>query len=89
MLRGYTSYSGVRLEATYGNAKRASAPMTTLVGDSLNATLSVANTSSANPGHFTLGRRVMSNGKQELWITKHPDNTMTVTHVYLAKKDNQ
>lgn len=89
MLRGYSAYSGVRLEATYGGAMSASAPMDIIVGNSLNNQVTVANTSSAKPGHFSLGRKIMSNGKQELWVTKHPDNTMTVTHVYLAKEEVQ
>lgn len=79
MLNGYAAYSGVDLVASYdgGTANNSLANK---------QPLTLNKTSSHRPGHYTLGKKVKSNDKHEMWITRHPDNTMTVTHVFKARQ---
>jgi|GEM_PF-3128366 len=81
MLRGYTAYSGVDLVASFsgGSANHASITDNDFIhqGNSL------------NPGHYRQGRRVKAHKNHELWVTKHSDGTMTVTHVFKAKKKDE
>ena len=63
----------------------------TYSGISLTASYDGGAASAANHSkrakHYTHGKRIEANKRHELWMTKNADNTITLTHVFLASEE--
>jgi len=72
MVRGYTSYSGTALTASYAGGIPSAANSATDEDEN------------ENDGDYRLGLLVQADENHEMWVTKNADDTITVTTVTLS-----